>query len=110
MSLPDQPAAYNDCYSLFEQASAQPNGVRAPFRTENEAKFFQLRMHQARAIQRKLSRRIYPPDSPQYDTSEFDELQIQVRGDTAGEFWVYVRRHGVKLTYVEPIEEDNTNA
>lgn len=107
MSLPTRSAAYTDCYTLYEAALATPSGVRNPFPTENAARLFQLRMHQARSLLHRDSRRAYPAESHLYDTSEFDGLQCQVLGpDDAGEWWVYVRPHGVKLEF-EPIEEEN---
>lgn len=109
MSLPTQPAAYTDCYDLFQRAIDNPLGVRTPFPTENAAKFFQLRMHQARKLLREQNCRIYPSTSALYDTSEFDSLQVQVRGpDGAGEHWIYVRPHGVVIDYVEPLGPGDT--
>ena len=51
MSLTDQRAAYEDCYRLYQRAvdSRKGAGVRVPFPTENEAKFFALRMNKARS-------------------------------------------------------------
>ena len=104
MSLPTKSAAYTDCYALYEAAAAHPNGVRQIFPDKKQADFFQLRLHQARAILQSQSRRAYPPDSPLHDTSEFDSLQAQVRGpDADGNWWVYVRPHGIPLDY-EPID------
>lgn len=106
MSLPTKSAAYTDCQTLYLAALSTPGGVRNPFPTENAAKLFQLRMHQCRSLLQSESRRAYPPDSPAYDTSEFDGLQVQVRGpDGNNEWWIYVRPHGVELNW-EPIEPD----
>ncbi len=109
MSLTSQPAAYLDCYKLFADAADSPAGVRTPFPTEDRAKHFQLRMHQARKIQRDQSRRIYPATSPLHDTSEYDSLQVQIRPDgpitdPATEWWVYVRPTGERLDYIEPLD------
>jgi len=105
VSLPDSPGAYNDCYDLYQRAIDTPGGVRTLLSTKNEAYFFQLRMHKFRTIQRRNSRRTYPTDHPLYDTSEFDPLQVTIREDTEGGWWVYVKPHGAKLTIIEPIEE-----
>lgn len=95
MSLIDKPAAYRDCYDLYEHASSVPGGIRAPVATEREAKLYQLRMNKARSIMRAHTTRAYPPSSPLYDTSPYDAFQVAVRGpDAAGEFWIYVIPHG----------------
>lgn len=104
MSLPSSPAAYLDCYHLYERAVATPGGVRTPFPSPTAAKLFQLRMNQARAIQRDESRRIYPRESPLHGKSEFDAYSVVVREDSAHEFWIYVQPAGVKLDYIESIE------
>ena len=111
MSLTDQRAAYEDCYRLYERAvnSRRGAGVRVPFPTENEAKFFALRMNKARSIQRRDSRRIYSLDAPLYDTSEFDHLQVIVRPDSADppEWWVFVKPHAVAFDVIEDLAEDD---
>lgn len=112
MSLTDQRAAYTDCYDFYQAAVDSPNGagVRHPFPTENEARFFALRMNKARSIQRRDSRRIYPTNSPLYDTSEFDHLQVIVRPDTAGEWWAIVKPHAVDLSAIETLAEPATES
>ena len=106
MSLTSQPGAYTDCYTLYERA-IESNGMRVPFPDESSARYFQMRMNQARVIRRNESRRIYPPDNHLYNTSEFDTLKVQVLPDTEGEWWVYVRPHGEwdALSQAEPIPE-----
>lgn len=115
MSLTDQRAAYEDCYRLYQEAVDSPKGagVRIPRPSQNDAKFFALRMNKARSIQRRDSRRVYPPDHHLFDTSEFDHLQVCVRGpDPTGEWWVEVKPHAINLDYIEPLadEEEDTNA
>lgn len=107
MSLPTKSAAYLDCYTLYQAAAETPSGVRQIFPNKKAADLFQLRMHTCRSILQRDNRRIYPPDSPLHDTSEFDSLQCQVRGpDPDGNWWVYVRPHGIILDF-EPIEQDD---
>ena len=107
MSLTLQPAAYLDCYRLYEQAVTH-TGMRVPFPTEADAKYFQLRMNQARVIQRAESRRIYPPEHVLHGKSEFDEFKVQVKQDVNDEWWVYVSPHGAweALAQAEPIPND----
>jgi hypothetical protein len=109
MSLTDQPAAYKDCYELYRRALDTPGGIRMPVsKRKSEAGYFQLRMNKARTIERAFSRRAYPSDSPMYDRSEYDSLQVQVKGpDDEGFYWLYIRSHGRMdlLQYVEAIAD-----
>ena len=109
MSLTDQPAAYIDCYELYRRAADTPGGVRMPIGPRKQAAtFYQLRMNKARQIERDTSRRVYQSHEPGYDRSEFDSLQVQVRGpDADGFYWVYVRPHGRMdlLREIEPISD-----
>lgn len=111
MSLTDQSAAYTDCYRLYQRAvdSRRGAGVRVPFPTENEARFFALRMNKARSIQRRDSRRIYDGAHHLYDTSEFDHLQVIVRPDSADppEWWVFVKPHAVAFDVIEDLADDD---
>jgi hypothetical protein len=107
MSLTEQPAAYHDCYLLFERAVASAHGVRTPFPSKNDALYFQLRMNKARQIQRAMNTRAYPREHPLYGTSEFDGYKVVLREDGV-EWWVYVEVTGVKLDYIEELEPEGT--
>lgn len=107
MSLTDQRAAYDDCYRLYQAAVDSPRGagVRTTFPTKNQATFFQTRMNKARAIMRRDNRRAYPTTHPLYDTSEFDYLQVLIREDTEGTWWIYVKPHAVAFDVIETLAE-----
>ena len=107
MSLTSKPAAYRDCYDLFDKAISTPGGVRAPIATYNAARIFQLRMNKARSIERDFNRRAYDRASPLYDTSPWDGYAVCVRGpDAAGEWWIYVEPTGndAVVAAAEPID------
>lgn len=108
MSLTTAPAAYADCYRLYELAVATPGGIRTPFPTREAASYFQMRMSQARVLLRNQSKRAFAPGHPAYDKSEFDAYKVQVLPDVDGEFWVYIRPHGdwAAVANAEPIPED----
>ncbi len=113
MTLPSKPAAYRDCYELFDLALATPGGVRAPAPSAERARHFQLRMNKARTIERDFNRRAYPRDNLLYDTSPWDGLAVAVRGpDAAGEWWVYVEPSGnfSLVAAAEPINPDAASA
>jgi hypothetical protein len=106
MSLPEYLGAYEDCFSLYQRALDDPIGARACFTTESGAKTFQMRMHQARALDRRESMRIYTRDQPQWGKSEFDVLKVlSAQEDTEGNWWIYVQRHGVEIKVIESLSE-----
>lgn len=111
MTLTNQRAAFTDCYALYQSAVDSPRGagVRTPFPAYNKARFFSLRMNHARLLQRRDNRRIYPQTHPLYDTSDYDHLQVVVRGpDPNNEWWVEVKPHAQELAYVEPLADDDS--
>ena len=111
MSLTNAPAAYADCYRLYELAISTPGGIRSPFATREAASYFQMRMNQARVLLRNQSKRAYTRDHPAYDKSEYDGYKVQVLEDEVGEFWVYVKPYGdwAVIANAEPIPNDEVN-
>lgn len=106
MSLPDQLEAFEDCLGLYERALADKVGARACFGTYEEAKLMQLRMHQARALERRQTLRLYPASDLRHGKSEFDCLRCRVLGpDEDGDWWVYVDRHGQDIKTIEALSE-----
>jgi hypothetical protein len=106
MSLPAHLDAYSDCLDYYERALADPHGVRVQFSDYGQAHLFTLRMHQARALQRALHRKIYTLDDVRYGRSEFDKLTVrQPREDTIGNWWVYIERSNARVVSVEPLSQ-----
>lgn len=104
MSLPEQLAAYNDCFDVFDKAMADPTGIRCVFDKYERAKFFQLRMNQARSLMRKESTRLYPQNDPRHNKSEYDSLVVRNPvEDEAHEWWVYIERHGSVILGIESL-------
>lgn len=103
MSLPDQIAAYEDCFDLYSSALADSIGVRARFPNHVDAKLMQMRMHQARSLQRRESIRLYDKTDLRWNKSEFDPLKVSVRVDDEDRWWVYVIRHGQEIETIEPL-------
>jgi hypothetical protein len=108
MSLSSATAAYEDCYAIFDTAVATPGGCRVRVGTRAQAKYLQLRMNQARHLQRQQSKRIYPTSSLAYNTSEYDGYTVRVVEDTDAYFWIYIEPIGNRaiLAEIEPIPDD----
>lgn len=105
MTLPDQIAAYEDCFDLFDAAKNDEKGSRALIGTRGDAKYYTMRMQKARSLQRAESRRIYPRDDPAYNKSEYDHLRVTVKEDEKGLWWVYVTRHKHEVKVIEPLSQ-----
>lgn len=106
MSLPTQLGAYESEIELFDRALEDEVGVRVNFGTDHaKAKQFQLRLHQARSLQRAQNRRLYPIGDKQYDTSPWEGYIVKVLQDVAGEWWVYICKRSTEIGDVENLSE-----
>ena len=104
MSLPTSIDAYDAELDYFQQAFDDPDGIRLSFTTYGEANLFVMRMHQARALQRQLHRRLYTSDDPKHGRSEFDRLMVrQPRYDDVQHGWVYIERSNARVVSVESL-------
>ena len=101
MSLPDRIAAYEDCLRVYEGSPC-----RVAFATFGEAKYFCMRMHKARSLEREDAQRLYPKDDPRWGRSQYDKFVVNHPvEDESGEWWVYIREHGANIIAIEPIPE-----
>lgn len=111
MSLPTHIDAYDDCMEYFQQALDDDLGLRIKFTDFGQANLFTLRMHQARALQRQLHRRLYPESDIRYGRSEFDKLTVrQPKQDTEDMWWVYIERSNSRVVTVESLSQPATGA
>jgi len=105
MTLPDQIAAYEDCFDLYDAAKNDEKGSRALIGSRGEAKYYAMRMQQARKLQRNESRRMFPKESPAYNKTDYDSLKVTCREDKHGLWWVYVTRHRHDVRIIEQLSE-----
>jgi len=82
--------AFNDCYDIFDQALADPSGIRVAFESEGAARHFRLRLHQARKIDRQDNAKIYGVDHPMFGRSAYDPIQAMLR-QVEGVWYVYLK-------------------
>lgn len=111
MTLPEHLGAYSFEIEHFERAIDDESGIRVHFgKNRNEAKKFQLRMHQARALHRQQSRRLYPAGDIRSGASIYDPLVIRVREDVEGDWWVYVEKQKFDPGRIESLSEEQPDA
>lgn len=106
--------SYSDCFTLFDKAYNDTKGCRfqvkpsgADGRNYGDCYHFRLRMHQARAIDRKDNRALYPdPSEPLHGRSIYDSLVIQIKGpDSEGMHWIYVSHTEIDVNDIESLSE-----
>lgn len=103
MSIPTNRMSYSDIYEIFDKAMDDPAGIRIPFETQALARHYQMRMHNARAIDRRENKDIHKPGDPLYGQSVYDTLQIRIRLAEDGTFFIYVEPKS-KLVPMDEIE------
>jgi hypothetical protein len=111
MTIPTNRMAYEDVYKHFDAALADARGIRIPFDTHAQAKHYQMRMHNARAVDRRDSKRIYKPDDHMYGQSIYDTLQVIIREGDDGTHFVYVEprnKHIGEFESLSEVEDDTT--
>jgi hypothetical protein len=112
MSLPTNRMSYAGIYEVYDKALEDPKGIRLPFNSEKEAMYFRMRMHQARAIDRKENSQIYPPGEPLHGQSQYDLLSIRLIGPiedpaspTGETTFLYIERRENIVPEVESLSE-----
>ncbi len=101
--------SYEDCFSHFANAAADPHGVRIHFDKYGDAKQLQTRMNTARKLDREQNAEDYDRDHPLFGRSEYDEFVVRLVGDrSSDEVWVYVERRGIGLR-IEKLSEVYAN-
>jgi hypothetical protein len=112
--------SYQDVYDIFNRALEDPKGIRLPYDNYTDAKYFQMRMHQARVIDRKENAKIFPPGDVLHGQSQYDVLQVKLVGPvddehspTGSTTFVYVEPKDKNIPDIESlseIEENNNHA
>lgn len=108
MPLPNTIDSYTKELEIFERALKDPRGCRVCYDTQTLATQARFRFHQARALDRAQTRRIYDKSDLLYGKSEYDILTCKLREDSSGEWWIYIERHGVEIKAVELLSEVET--
>ena len=112
MSIPNNRLSYKDVYDVFDQALEDSAGIRLPFNNYTDAKYFQMRMHQARVIDRRENAKIYGPEDSMFGQSQYDVLQVRLVGPVEDEHsptkettFVYVEPKDKKIPEIESLSD-----
>ena len=92
---------------MFDEALAGKHGARCIVGSYTKANFFRMRMHQARAIDRKDNMELYPdPGEALHGRSLYDQLMLQLREDVEGHWWVYAVKTELDPGRIERLDGD----
>lgn len=69
------------------------------------AHYFRLRCNKARVLHREENRKVHDEDMPLHGASEYDPLQLRLKEDTDGAWWVYAERSQLDPASVELLSE-----
>lgn len=105
MTLPKNRLAYDDVYKKFELALEDPKGIRIPFKSYSEAKYYMMRMHMARQVEREENTKIYEPGDDMYGQCAYDIFQCSLREGEDGTWFVYVEPRGKDSGEIERLSE-----
>jgi len=105
MSLPTSLQSYQDCLDFFEKVVDDPKGGRVWLGTWSNAHYFRLRCNKARQLHREENKKVHEPNTPLYGASEYDPLQLKLKEDMGGEWWVYAERTTLDPSAVELLSE-----
>lgn len=99
--------SYDDCFTLFDRALADPKGARyqADDGSLGKNRYFVMRMHQARALDRSDNKLLFNLGDPLFGRSIYDPLVCRLLEDTTGKWWVYVMHTEIDEAEIESLSE-----
>ena len=106
MTIPTNRMSYLDCYERFDAACEDPKGIRIPFDTQAAAKFYVMRMHNARSVDRRENAKMYDKGHKLHGQSSYDILQLRILGPADdGSWFVYIEPKDKFIQAIEPLSE-----
>ena len=109
MTIPTNRMSYADVYEKFDEAKDDPKGIRIPFDTRAEAMHYQMRMHNARSVDRRENAKLYDKTHPLHGQSSYDTLQVRIREAEDGTWFVYIEPKDKFIGQVERLSEIETD-
>jgi hypothetical protein len=104
MSTSTSRLSYVDCYELMDRALDDPRGVRLKFEKEGDARYFRMRLHYARKIDREDNKSVYERDHPMWGISQYDRLCSRIRRERE-DWYLYLEHSNVGWVEIEDLGE-----
>lgn len=105
MTIPTNRMSYADVYEKFDEAKDDPKGIRIPFDTKGEAMHYQMRMHNARAVDRRENAKMLDKSHPLHGQSSYDVLQVRLRKGEDDTWFVYIEPKDKYIGETESLSE-----
>jgi hypothetical protein len=105
MPIPTNRMSYKDIYEVYDAALEDPKGIRLAFDDASAARNYQMRMHNARAIDRRENSKTYEPGDPMHGQSAYDVLQVRIRHGEDGTIFLYVEPKDKNAPEIELLSE-----
>mgnify|MGYP001604604296 CR=1 FL=1 len=97
--------SYSDCYEVLDKAIANQKGIRVQVDDFGAGNNYRLRLHQARAIDRKDNRETFPEGHKLHGRSVYDQLVVRIK-EIKGKWWMYLERFSTANLNIEPLGEE----
>lgn len=109
MAASNSRLSYADCYEVLNKAIANEKGIRVQVPDWEAGNYHRLRLHQARAIDRRENKETYPEDHMLYGRSIYDQLVVRIKKDDGkkARWWMYIERFSTDNLNIEPLGEEN---
>jgi hypothetical protein len=104
MSTSPSRLSYADCFNIYDQALEADRGIRIKFLEHGDAMNFRVRLHTARAIDRKDNKEIYADGERLHGRSIYDVIRATVRNIEGG-FYIYLEKMDGNNLEVESLDE-----
>lgn len=109
MSISTSRGSYKDCFDVWKAALDDAEGARVKMTDFDAANHFRMRMHTARAIDRRDNKEIYEQGDKMHGASIYDPLVVRIKNEE-GEFYVYVEHVGNSLGKIERLSSKEDDA
>jgi hypothetical protein len=112
MTIPTNRMSYADIYPVYDKALEDPKGIRIPFDTRAEAQHYQMRLHNARSVDRRENAKIYPDKGHKmHGQSVYDVLQVRIKQGEDGTHFIYIEPKDkyINLDEMESLSEIETD-
>lgn len=104
MSISTSRGSYKDCFDVWQAALDDEQGARVKMADFDAAVHFRMRLHTARAIDRRDNAAIYPVGDQMHGTSVYDGLIIRIK-NINDEIYVYAEQLAIEAGALEPLSQ-----
>lgn len=109
MTTPTSRLAYKMHFDIFDQAMADPKGIRIKMVDQGKANRMRLEFHHARSIDRTDNAMTYEEGHKLHGCSVYDELLLTIEHED-GEVWLHINRRQASAFHIESLSSTATES